>query len=52
MSVKRKFNIIFDGEKIEGFFIDTLDALNWLKFEHLKGDVKKLTGKKLIIKAI
>ena len=44
--------MIFDGQDLSGHFDSVYHALKWLQFDYLKGDVTKLSGKKLIIKTI
>lgn len=52
-TIKKQFiKIIFDGEDLSGNFNDNFAALKWLQKDYLKGDVKKLNGKKLILKTI
>jgi hypothetical protein len=50
--MKELFNIIVNGVKHQGYFNTPLDALKWVKFGLLEGNVKNLTGAKILIKKV
>ena len=49
---KDLFNIFVNGKKHQGYFNDPFDALKWIKFGLLEGDVKQLTKSKILIKKV